>query len=672
MAIREDTQHRHVAGGSRSSASKFRPDIQGLRAIAVLAVILYHAGSLLPGGFLGVDVFFVISGFVITRSLTSEHARTGRISLLDFYRRRVYRLTPMLIVAVTVVVLASIILGPLAAIDGVGQAGMAASFLVANLFFAREAGYFGPAAELNPLLHTWSLSLEEQFYLVYPALVLGLYWIASKRGKTTWATIMGGLAVTCLGSLLLGLLLSYGPALPSLSEQTTRRLAFFAMPARAWQFGVGAIVALADDRRSSARHQRAAVGLMGVAGLTGCFALIVDGMSYPGLLAPLPTFFTACVIWNKDGPVARFLSQRAFVRMGDVSYSWYLWHWPAIVFLGAAGQASELLLAVAGLSTYPLAAFTYERVEQRYRSLHRTHSWLYVTAMSFTIGLGLYWVSAQARSMIWRELPDTAALAQHADRVCTPEELAPDVSGCSFGGGGERIALIGDSNAGHFSEALIHTARVRASRLMIATISGCPVLDLQVFNDGIEDEGCRTGARAIRDWLMDSPPDLLVVAMASDIHVGRANRVVVSGDLQRADAYERALTDFVSRLQQVGTKVLLIHPVPKFQLYPGGRSGPAECSALVLSIRADLCDPKLARAEAEARRMSGMEVETSVARALSVATFDPFELLCTTSSCPALVEGDWLYRDSRHISVAASEMLGPAVSEIVANALGDP
>lgn len=283
-----------------------RLDIQGLRAVAVIAVILYHADDLLPGGFVGVDVFFVISGFVIMRSLAREHARTSAINLADFYRRRIRRLTPVLALTIIVVVPLSILLGPISSVDFGARTGVAATFLSANMYLARNGGYFATAAELNPLNHTWSLSLEEQFYLVFPAVVSFLYW-RSTRGQQVHRGIALGLLCLSLVSLGLALFMSYGPGLGPIEASTLRHYSFFVMPARAWQFGAGALLAIllaSDDYRFA----KPGHGAVGGALVVACFLAFNDGLNYPGAWALVPTVGSVLLLANPKSVFLGFLS----------------------------------------------------------------------------------------------------------------------------------------------------------------------------------------------------------------------------------------------------------------------------------------------------------------------------------------------------------------------------
>ena len=264
-----------VATGNR------RLDIQGLRAIAVLMVVAFHAGLPIPGGFVGVDVFFVISGFVITGMLSREWANTHRIRFGQFYLRRFKRLTPALalMVAVTIVISAAV-LSPLGTQQTASKTAIGAMLLVANFVIAvATGGYFDAPAQTNPLLNTWSLSVEEQFYLVFPAL-LALAWLSARRRRLLKATpplVVGAVAVASFG---LALLTSHGWTLPN----SPWLLGFYSPFSRAWEFAAGALLALAATKLKITSGKLAlALGLVGTAILGASLWLINDSTPFPGV-----------------------------------------------------------------------------------------------------------------------------------------------------------------------------------------------------------------------------------------------------------------------------------------------------------------------------------------------------------------------------------------------------
>lgn len=351
-----------------------RRDIQGLRAIAVIMVVAYHAQLPMPGGFTGVDVFFVISGFVITSMLNREFEWRGRIRLATFYGRRFLRLTPALALLVACVAVASALLqSPFGAQQATAQTGIGAMLLSANLVIAHATGdYFATDAKFNPLLNTWSLSVEEQFYLVFPTLLIVGWWIGSRLRKPrviAWVV----LAVT-LASFWLCLAWTEGGSQGS--ELTSwlgspQSAAFYFSPARAWEFGVGALLAILMARPS--RMPRSVARWSGFVGI-GMIAIsafgITDAMAFPGTLALVPVLGTALVIMagSHHRPMAsRMLSIRPLVAIGNISYSWYLWHWPVIVFTALLLPSGQTVLVFAALASLIPATLSYIGVEQPLR-----------------------------------------------------------------------------------------------------------------------------------------------------------------------------------------------------------------------------------------------------------------------------------------------------------------
>ena len=308
-----------------SSSSSRRLDVQGLRAIAVLMVIAFHAKLPLPGGFVGVDVFFVISGFVITSMLLREHARSGRIDLKRFYIRRFKRLTPALAVMVVITLVASTLLSsPLGPQQNTALTGLGAIALIANLVIAQTSGgYFDAPAATNALLHTWSLSVEEQFYLVFPVLLIVSLRFARRR---PWAPA-GVVAVVGLVSFVAAVAGSRGVSVSNsmLLAALNLILGFYSPVTRAWEFAAGCLLAL-GGRAVWGRPSRALSGLLGVIGVIGlgisAFA-IDDRTPFPGLWTLLPVLATSLVILagSSRNLLTRLLGSRILVWVGDLSYS---------------------------------------------------------------------------------------------------------------------------------------------------------------------------------------------------------------------------------------------------------------------------------------------------------------------------------------------------------------
>ncbi|MBP7951455.1 MAG: acyltransferase [Verrucomicrobiales bacterium] len=357
----QNLKHNPNADDAAAVHLRYRPDIDGLRAIAVLGVLFFHAGLGFPGGYVGVDVFFVISGFLITSLLLKDLDR-GTFSMLHFWERRIRRILPALAVVVTVILAAGWFLLLPRDYEELGKQVISMVACASNVKFWLESGYFDVAAEQKPLLHTWSLAVEEQFYLVIP-LVLALLFRIRKIG---WILplLVGGI----LGSFALSVYGSY-------RHPPT---AFFLLPFRAWELGMGSLLVFLPPC-ASGRLAHAAAWL-GLAGIVATYFLYPPGIRFPGISALPPVVGAALLIWagsNRDTRtpghrdiVFRLLASRPLVWIGLLSYSLYLWHWPLFAFQKYLGLPAKTWWIQLGLvlASFPLAWLSLRFVETPFRS----------------------------------------------------------------------------------------------------------------------------------------------------------------------------------------------------------------------------------------------------------------------------------------------------------------
>jgi peptidoglycan/LPS O-acetylase OafA/YrhL len=343
----------------------FRPDVQGLRGIAVLAVVLYHAELGTNGGFAGVDVFFVISGFVVARMVLGELAAEGRISLGRFFARRIRRIVPIL----TVVNLATLgacvwFLDPFGEQQQAAATARWSTFLAANVQMQLDDTYQKLVG--NPFRHLWSLAVEEQFYVLFPILVAAVAAAAVRAGSRRilgWLT--AAFSVVGVGSFVYCLVLVSDP-----SRTGWVRWAFFGMPSRMWEFCAGIVLAFALAGISAVPKLAAdVIGLLGLAALAWTFVAIGGFEPFPGPVTLVPVLGTVAVIvgGGANGLVRRALSMRPLTWLGDLSYGWYLWHWPAMVFAAIAWPAVDQARMVAGAVSLVVAALTHRYIEQPLR-----------------------------------------------------------------------------------------------------------------------------------------------------------------------------------------------------------------------------------------------------------------------------------------------------------------
>ena len=343
---------------------KNRTDIQILRAVAVLAVIVFHAGFPLRAGYLGVDVFFVVSGYVIAALLIGEFRETGRLQLGRFYLRRIRRLVPALAVMVTVVAFFSMLVYPVYSTFRPGFiSGISGLFFTANVAIDRlNWDYFAPLSEWNPFLHLWSLGVEEQFYLFFPGFLILTLFVAKKRphygGRIILAAIVVSFVLAVFGASDLKIQLPFGQSF----------VGFYSPVTRAWEFLIGVLIALLPARRVTSFASKVIL-VLASAGLVGSFVFLeadIEDRVFPLVILVLST---AGIVWvgrvkpHADQPMnilAKFMA-----RIGDVSYSLYLWHWPLMVLLSYVLPASQWAKPLSLFISVPLAIVFYHLIENR-------------------------------------------------------------------------------------------------------------------------------------------------------------------------------------------------------------------------------------------------------------------------------------------------------------------
>jgi peptidoglycan/LPS O-acetylase OafA/YrhL len=660
-ALGGGTASRAVATSLTRPAFAYRADIDGLRALAVIPVLLFHAGfPAFSGGFVGVDIFFVISGYLIT-SIIHGDIEANRFSLLSFYERRIRRIFPALFtVLLASTVMATLILLP-DPLKDFGQSVAAATLFASNVLFWEETGYFAGAAEQKPLLHTWSLAVEEQFYLVFPLFLL----LLARAGR-------GGIPATAAI-----LLLSFAASVWAVPHAPTA--AFYLAPFRAWELLLGALLAmgaLAAPRRQIVRDALSLAGLALI--LVSVLAYSAD-TPFPGASAVLPCLGTALLIHaGSGGPslVGRLLSQRPIVLTGLVSYSLYLWHWPLLVFaslyalreLTAAESLGVLLLAAL------LATLSWRYVELPFRgprpvlarpTLLATAGGVMLAAV--VTGMGLHLTDGLPS----RLPPDAARLAEGArDRDPTRGRcLDPGVDAVRNGNlcriGAVRRAspsfiVWGDSHAESIQAAIGAVAAQTDRTGMFAGSAGCPPL-LGIEVEGREAESTRQCAAfndAVLDLVRQGSIDTVIMAAhwawyATGERHGRKDerRVHLSesetgtGSTGSNEAvFRRALERTATTLRTAGKKVVIVAPIPEV-----GASVPTTL-ALAAWLGRDV-DVRPTREDFDQRNAIPLSAMTSLEQRSLATILYPHEALCDAQACRVDADGRAVYADDNHLSL---------------------
>ena len=501
------------AGSHGAAGAEYRADIDGLRALAVLAVVVFHAQpSLLPGGFIGVDIFFVIAGYLISGIIFRELA-AGRFTLRSFYTRRIRRLFP----ALAIVLLAALTLGWFYLLPSelvlLGKHVAASVGFVQNWWLWHEVGYFDPAAETKPLLHLWSLGVEEQFYLIYPLL---LAWL-SRRGARPLSII------TVVG------LASFAAEL--FTQQRSQEAAYFLPHARFWELMVGALVAArATESASLSAHRRNAQSLVGLALAVTGLIVIDHTFAFPGWWAWLPVGGAALLISAGSGAwVNRWLlSQRLLVGIGLISYPLYLWHWVLLTYLRIAepGGPSPRHLALAVAASFVGAWLTYRGVETPIRG-QRTWFARPLPLLALLAGVGGLGLVVVALQGLKGRLPAEVAASAEAlnydplagvrSDECWLSKHAPAdgfASDCveppAANGQAPLIFIWGDSHAGSLTAGLRALQSRRSFRIAQFTRDSCrPLL-------GVGYGLCKQGNRFVLKELQRTQPDAIVLYSAWD------------------------------------------------------------------------------------------------------------------------------------------------------------
>ncbi|UOR02246.1 acyltransferase [Leucobacter allii] len=660
---------------ARPRERRFRPEIEGLRAVAIGLVLIYHVQApVLRGGFIGVDVFFVISGFLITSHILGEVESTGRLSLAAFWARRMKRLLPAAATVLVATALASWILLPQTSWRAVGGDVSAAALSLVNWRFASESiAYDAQGQGVSPVLHFWSLSVEEQFYVLWPV-ALGLaYWLFLRGGRPR--------RVRVIGAIVIGLI-----ALPSLVWSVVHTpsdadVAFFVTSTRLWELGAGAAVAVgAGFWHRIPVAVSVVLGWGGVASIAWAAIAFDDTMPWPGSAALVPVLGTAAVIVASSArprafEAARLLGWRPVAWVGGLSYSWYLWHWPVLVLaearFGELRLRYRILLVLgSGLLAWISLKWIENPVRRSRRLSERPGFMLSVGANLSLIGIlaGLLLSAAVpartdaaavdpnaygARALTLDPgglvephevqehsaalVPGPAAALDDLPRAqrdgCVTGARSPELIVCTSGDpeGALDVAVVGDSKILQWDSAVARIAEERGWRITTAYKAGCPFAEPAWADTELAARSCTAWNAEALDLLLEERPDVVIT---SSLRVLDGSQ---DGDPARGVAMLGARW---SELQDSGIRVvpILDNPSPGFEVADCVAQHPETLSACAFDRDAAIA-------------ASGVRWQLPAAAATGVDVVDMSDVACPpANACPAVIGDALLYRRGTHLT----------------------
>ncbi|HEX5742126.1 MAG TPA: acyltransferase family protein [Pilimelia sp.] len=678
----------------------FRPDIEGLRALAVLLVVLGHAGlTSVAGGYVGVDVFFVISGFVITGALLREARDTGTVAIARFYARRALRLIPAAVPVLLAVLVATWVLEPLRAVRTALDTLASATYVINIRLPYVGTDYFRHGEPPSPVQHFWSLAVEEQFYLLWPLLLVLLLARHRRRGRSG----VPGRRIAAVVALVAAASLAASVALTA----TAASWAYFSLPTRAWELAVGVLLALGGDRlRRLPRPVAAALTPLGLAAVGVAAATFDESTAFPGYAALLPVLGTAAVLAGggraPGGPAGWLLGWAPVQYLGRLSYSWYLWHWPLLTFGAVALDApltprQGLALAAVALG---VAAASHHLLENPVRHLPALRL---APARGLALGTGLSAATALTALVATQHVPDLGGRGQQLDArsavasaqspqsrlsqlltasgrpAVVPANLTPplraaadnlpapyrdrcqerdepawQLTHCVYGdrNATTTVALIGDSHAAHWFDALDAVAKQRRWRLSVWVRNECTPASVLVYGRSQRQmlPDCSRWRAAALERIAAMKPALVVAANTGTYSTA------ADGGVDGHGVWVQGWRETVRRATATGARMAFINTTPHL------RDDVLSC---LVNHAADSRACQRDRREA-VPNVERRDVVARTLRAAGVHVIDPLPWLCSATACPPVVANTLVYRDNNHLTTAYSALLAPVLGRALA------
>ena len=672
------------------SGAGFRPDIQGLRAIAVVLVLVFHAGVPgLPGGYVGVDVFFVISGYLITSMIVAEVAETGRLRLGRFYARRARRLLPAAATVLVATAIATVLWLPVTRWREIaGDMASTALYVVNWRLAGRSVDYLAEGSAASPVQHFWSLAVEEQFYVLWPVLVLVAVLWARRRGRAVSARLLAAaILAIAVPSLVWSIHLT----------SSAPDAAYFVTTTRLWELAVGALLAVGAARVARLPQRwLTGAGVAGLALIAYAAFVFTGGTPFPGAAALVPTLGAALVLAAglRDRRGLTVLGLPGMQTVGAMSYSLYLWHWPVVVVATTlwADDAGRLPtgvgIAAVAVSVLP-AWLAYRFVEQ---PLHLSSALRASVRRSALVGLACTLVGLGAAGVVALAVPSgpsgaapgaavigTSAWSGSADPRTDLAQVVPalaDATGdvadlypdgchqdkngttakaCTYGDPDADVvvALVGDSHAAQWQPTLRAVAEQQGWRLDTYTKGSCAFADVDVWLTTIDGPytTCSQWNDAVTATLLADPP--AVVVTSNDAIDG----VVVDGTMRSKATLEDDVADGLARtwatLADVGTTVVALGDTPWM-----AKDIP-ECVAEHTDAWATKCSvPRSAAVE-----RSALAQQRAAAERAGVPLIDLDDYVCPGTTCPPIIGDVLVWRDAHHLTATYARSLAPRLAD---------
>lgn len=644
---------------------QYRKEIDGLRAIAVLPVILFHAGIQgFGGGYIGVDIFFVISGYLIT-SIILEEQRNNKFSIINFYERRARRILPALSVVLICTTLAGYLLMPANLLQEYSQSVVSVASFSSNVFFYLKSGYFSTASDEKPLLHTWSLAVEEQYYLFFPVMVV-LFWSLGRKFLISIILFIATL------SLLVA---------QFMAENNAVDANFYLIFSRAWELFFGAIVAfILLQQVNVTRWKSELLSIFGFAMIAYSVIFFNDKTPFPSFYALIPTLGASLVIVfsNSTSYVGRILSTKILVAIGLISYSLYLWHHPLFAFLRlkSIGEPSVYLFMAAIISAFILAFVSWKYIESPFRNKTKfTKAAVFkYSGISITVFLALGLVGHFNRGFESRFATsiynDSIKFSPKRNECHTKgtNYLRPNEA-CKYFGGNITWASFGDSHIVEPTYALARKLEASNEGLVHLSFSGCPPsLLFEVKNPGCtkwinEALNYLENTKTIKNVLvgfrytaflygeqLDAYPYLPNINPASEIS---GTPVQLDAD-QARELYWLSFKKIILRLINSGKNIYILYPIPELPIDINKAVAP-------FSVLGSLTILDLNKATSveyyNNRNAFIIKKLDTLAYGENLHAVKPLEIICDSVFCPAVKDNKALYFDDDHLSISGAELI---------------